>query len=378
MKFIFASDSYKGTLNQKEICGILKDTAEIWFPEAETVSVPVSDGGEGAVEVLIDALGGTPRHTEVHDPVGKRIQAGYALLSQNQAIIEMAQASGLMLLSEEERNLRTANTFGTGELIRDAVEQGCTEMILTIGGSATNDGGIGCLSALGTVFLDADGEELEPKPENLIRIKEIDTTSMKRFLKNIHFTIMCDVKNPLTGRDGATRVYGWQKGGTQEIVDELELGMCHYAGVLKDITGMDVEHISGAGAAGGLGAGLLALTDAALVPGIDAILKLLHFDELLEGADYCITGEGRMDGQSMNGKAVYGVARACKKRNVPCIAIVGNTADGAETMLENGVVGIYRTTPVGMPLKIALSKSKELYVEACERLFQEIAKDMTP
>lgn len=369
MKIVFAPDSFKGTLSAEQICGLLDEKAKLVFPGCETVSIPISDGGEGAADVVVCATKGSFRTVNVQGSMGNPIKAKYGIFHGDCAIIEMAAASGLPLVSVNERNVRRASTYGTGEMIADALDHGIRKFHVAIGGSATNDGGIGCAAALGVRFLDEDGQELEPVPENLCKIRSIDMEHINPHIKEASFTVMCDVTNPLLGETGATYIFGPQKGATEEDKIFLEHGMENYAEVLKAAFGKDIAAVPGAGAAGGLGAGLMAFTGAELSKGIEAILSILDFDHVIEGADLVVTGEGMIDYQSVYGKVPFGVGMAAKKQNIPCIAIVGGMGKDAADIYEHGVDSVITTINGAMPIEKALENAEELFSDAAERMF---------
>lgn len=376
MKIVFAPDSFKGTLSAERICGLLAEKAELVFPGCDTVGIPVSDGGEGASDVVVSAAKGIFRTVTVQDPMGKPVKAKYGIFHEDCAIIEMAAASGLPLVPVNERNVRRASTYGTGELIADALDQGIRKFHIAIGGSATNDGGIGCAAALGARFLDKDGQELVPVPENLSRICSIDRAQMNPHIKEAAFTVMCDVTNPLLGETGATYIFGPQKGASKEDQIFLERGMENYAKVLQETFGKDIASVPGAGAAGGLGAGLMAFVDAELKRGIESILAILDFDHVIEGADLVVTGEGMMDYQSVYGKVPFGVGMAAKKQNIPCVAVVGGMGRDAANIYKYGVNSIMTTINGAMPLEYALEHAEELFSNAAERMFRMIKAGM--
>lgn len=385
MKIVFAPDSYKGSLSAKRICQLLDLAARNVLGECETVSIPVSDGGEGAADVVVAAAGGRYRQVVVRGPLGEPVEAKYGIFPEKPvesgfengvreaAIIEMAAASGLPLVRPEERNVRRASTFGTGQMIRDALEQGIRHFHIAIGGSATNDGGIGCAAALGVRFLGEDGTELEAVPENLGKIRKVDLSGLHPAVERSEFTVICDVTNPLLGETGATRIFGPQKGASSEDLEFLETGMTNYANILKAAFGRDIAASPGAGAAGGLGAGLMAFTGAKLRRGIDTILKLLDFDRVIQGADLVITGEGMMDGQSVFGKVPSGVGRAARKQGIPCVAIVGGMGKNAARIYDCGVDAIITTINGAMSVEAAMENAEELFLDAAERMFRMIA-----
>ena len=284
--------------------------------------------------------------------------------------MEMAAASGLPLVPAELRDPRNTTSYGTGELIRGALDKGFRDLSIAIGGSATNDGGIGCMRALGVRFLDEDGNELSGCGGDLIKIRSIDRSGMDPRLRDTHVTVMCDVTNPLCGENGATRTFGKQKGGTPEILDELEAGMENYRELLRREFGIDMDEEPGAGAAGGLGAALLSFLRAELRSGIETVLDLIEFDKKLEGVSLVVTGEGRADWQSAFGKVMQGVGRRCLRQGVPAVAIVGSMGDGAEQIFDYGIESMITTVNGVMPLEEALERAEELYLGAARRLFR--------
>lgn len=376
MKIIFAPDSFKGTLSADRICELLKEKAELIFPGCETVGIPVSDGGEGASDVVIAATNGEFREITVKDPLGRDISARYGIFRGDSAIIEMATASGLPLLSRDELDVRHASTYGTGQLIADALDTGIRKFHIAIGGSATNDGGMGCAAALGARFLDKEGKELEPVPVNLGKIQEIDLSKMHSGIQEAEFVVMCDVTNPLLGESGATYIFGPQKGADDADKKFLEAGMENYAKVLEKTFGRNVAEVAGAGAAGGLGAGLMAFMDARLNRGIDTILSILDFDNVISGADLIVTGEGMMDYQSVFGKVPNGVGLAARKQDIPCVAIVGGMGVNAADIYTCGVDSIITTINGAMPIEKALENAEELFANAAERMFRFIRAGM--
>ena len=371
MNFVFASDSFKGSLSSLRIGELLTQAAQDVFPGSRCTAVPVADGGEGTAEAVILATDGKWVPVEVHGPLGEPVTAGYGLLPGGSAIIEMASASGLVLVPSEKRDPRNTSTIGTGELIASALKAGCTELTIAIGGSATNDGGMGCARALGVRFLDAKGRELEGKGGDLAKVASIDASGLLPAAKTAHFTVMSDVDNPLLGPDGATFTFGPQKGAVPEIRDELEAGMENYAAMLKRDLGADTD-FPGAGAAGGLGAGLKIFLNAEMRSGSDAVLDLIGFDALLQEADLVVTGEGRIDWQSAHGKVVSGVGKRCKKAGVPCIAIVGGMGERAEEMLSL-VDSIIPTVQGPCPLEYAMEHAEELYASTAGRVMRMLA-----
>lgn len=376
MKLLFASDSFKGTLSSEQIIRLLTDSANRIFPGCETVGVPIADGGEGTVDAVIAVTKGCLRTVKVHGPLMEEASASYGVFHGDSAIIEMAAASGLPMVPAQKRNPLHTTTYGTGELIKDALDNGYRRLSIAIGGSATNDGGMGAMRALGIKFLDQDGKELSGIGEDLGKVADIDVSGLHPAVKDASITVMCDVNNPLTGPDGATYTFGKQKGGTHEILDELEAGMKQYAAVMRDKLGLDVENLAGAGAAGGLGAALCGYLNAELKSGIETVLDLIDFDGLLEGTDLVVTGEGRIDWQSAFGKVPSGVGMRCKAKQIPAVAIVGGMGNGAEKIYEFGVDSIVPTINGAMDIEEALERAEELYISAADRAFRMIRAGM--
>ena len=369
MRFLFASDSFKGTISSARAGELLREAAHATFPDVHTHILEVADGGEGTVDAIVAATGGTKRSVQVTGPLGVPTDATYGLLSKRQAIIEMAAASGLPLVSKTERNPLLTSTFGTGELIRDALNQGARDISLAIGGSATNDGGMGCMRALGFRFLDASDRELAGTGADLAHVARIDTSSEDKRIDETTFHVMCDVDNPLLGTRGATRVFGPQKGASKQVVEELELGMAHYSHVLEaTFVGFDAQ-APGMGAAGGLGAATRAFLNAQLIPGIECVLDLVGFDDLLNDCDLCVTGEGHADAQSAHGKVISGIAKRCKAHGVPCVAVVGGMDADACALMQCGVDAIVPTVIDVASLDETLAHAEENYSFAAQRLF---------
>ncbi len=376
MRFLFASDSFKGSLSSEKIIELLKESAENVFPGCETRGVPIADGGEGTVDAVIAVTKGEKRVIEVHGPLMENVESSYGILHGDCAIIEMAAASGLPMVSPEKRNPLNTTTYGTGELIRDALDQGYQKISIAIGGSATNDGGMGAMRALGIRFLDAEGKELEGRGSDLAKVVDIDSTNLHSAVAEAEFTVMCDVNNPLTGPKGATYTFGKQKGGTPEILDELEMGMKNYAMVIQKKFGINVDSIAGAGAAGGLGAALCVFLNAEMKSGIETVLDLIDFDGLLEETDLVVTGEGQIDWQSAFGKVPSGIGQRCQAKGIPAVAVVGGMGSGAEKIYEFGVESIIPTINGAMEMEEALERAEELYRGATERMFRMIRVGM--
>ncbi len=377
MKFLFASDSFKGSLSSVEIVGILTEEAKRIFPDCECSGVSVADGGEGTIEAVIDAMNGQIRKVLVHGPLMEETTADYGVFEGSHAVIEMAKASGLPMVPAEKRNPLHTTTYGTGELIKAALDEGYRKIAIAIGGSATNDGGMGAMTALGVKFLDQAGNQLTGYGKDLGEVHSIDISGLHPAVKETEFTVMCDVTNPLTGQNGATYTFGKQKGGTPEILEQLEKDMKSYAEKLFELTGIDVDQIKGTGAAGGLGAALNVFLNASMKSGIETVLDLIQFDTLLEGVDLVITGEGRMDWQSAFGKVPSGIGMRCKGKGIPAVAIVGGMGDGAEKIYEYGIESITTTIQGAMPIEEAMERSVELYRGAAQRTFRMLRAGMS-
>ncbi len=374
MKLIFASDSFKGSLSAIESCDILERVTRHIFPGAETLSVPVADGGEGTVDALLRAMGGKRIRVQVTGPMFEPETAEWGMLPDGcTAVMEMAQASGLPYVPSGQRDPRGTTSLGTGQMIAEAIRQGARSILIGIGGSATNDGGMGMLQALGAVFTDAAGKPVQPVGGALKDVDHADFSSLLPELKETRITVICDVDNPLLGGNGATFIYGTQKGATPEILDELEAGMTHFAQVVSAAVGKDIANFPGAGAAGGLGAALGGVLGAALRSGIDAVLDAVDFDSQLDGVSLVVTGEGRIDGQSVQfGKVPVGVARRCAAHGIPTVAVVGGIGVGAEGLFDLCESTIQSTVSGPMSLEEAMRDAPMLYQKAAERLFRAI------
>lgn len=362
MKIVIASDSFKGSLTSAEVadaaeCGI---RAAIDGIPLNIIKVPVADGGEGTAAAIAAAVGGRMVTATAADPLGRPLRAAYALIpgtdGSTVAVIDTAAASGLPLLTKEERNPLKTSTFGTGELILDALDAGCREFIIGLGGSATNDGGMGMLAALGASFCDADGYELDGRGCDLEAVRSIDLSGMTPSLKEARFTVACDVDTPFCGPQGAAAVFAPQKGACKQDVEKLEQGMQNFAAVIKDTFGTDISRMPGAGAAGGLGGAFCAFLGATLRKGTDIVLDSIGFDSLLDGADLVITGEGRADFQTPKGKTAAGVLARAKAAGVPAILIAGKI-EHCKELDDMGFRALIQTAPDNMPIATALDKA---------------------
>lgn len=370
MKFLFASDSFKGTLTSRRTAELLAQAAGEIFPGCVCDSIEIADGGEGTADAVLSAADGTKIHMTAAGPLMERIPVSYVQLDNTRAVMEMASASGLPLAPEGKRDPRETTTYGTGEMIADALSKGFRDISIAIGGSATNDGGMGCMRALGVRFLDGSGRELKGRGKDLIRVRSIDPSGMDPRVKECTFTVMCDVTNPLCGPSGATYTFGKQKGGTPEMLDELEAGMCNYRDVLLRQFGVDMDAVPGAGAAGGLGAALMVFLNGKLKSGIETVLELTDFDRRLEGVSLVVTGEGAADWQSVSGKVMQGIGMHCRKLGIPVTAVVGSMGPGAEQLYEYGIDSIITTVNGIIPLDEAMERAEELYLDAARRMFR--------
>ena len=370
-KCVVVSDSFKGTVSSREICAIAQRVIPRHFPACEVVCIPVADGGEGTVDCFAQAMGAQRVGVTVTNALGEKSAAAYARLGEL-AIIEMAAAAGLPQVGAL-RCPGTATTYGVGELIAHAVDSGCRKILLGLGGSATNDGGCGCAAALGVGFLDADGQSFVPVGDTLGRIARIDTAEAEVLLRSVEITVMCDVTNPLYGPTGAAYVFAPQKGADAEKVKSLDAGLRHFGDVIRSQYGLDVSAMPGAGAAGGMGAGCVALLGGTIQSGIDAVLDVTGFDRQLEGADLVITGEGRIDSQSADGKVVSGVARRTRAKGVPLIAIAGGIADSAGAVYDIGVSAMFSTDRAALPVDMLGARSPGDYEATLSDIMSLIA-----
>ena len=376
MKLLFASDSFKGTLSSEKTVDLLTRAAKAVFGEVEYSGVPVADGGEGTTDAVIAAENGEKIYVDVYGPLMERTRADYGKFGDHKAVIEMAAASGLPMVPMEKRNPLYTTSYGTGEMIRNALDLGFTDISIAIGGSATNDGGMGCARALGIRFLDSEGNELEGCGKDLIKVAHIEMSGLCEDQNNAEITFMCDVTNPLCGKDGATYTFGRQKGATPEIQQELEAGMCNYRDVIKREFGIDCDAVTGAGAAGGLGAALKVFLNGEMKSGVETVLDLIRFDERLEGVDLVVTGEGRTDWQSCFGKVMQGVGEHCAAKNVPAVGLSGSLGKDAMDICRHGIRSLMTTVNAPMMLQEALDRADELYLEGAVRMFRFIKTGM--
>jgi glycerate kinase len=358
MKVVIAVDSFKGSLSSADGAAALAEGIRTAEPSFEVVCIPIADGGEGTLDAVQSVRGGERIEVDATDPLGRPHRAPYLLLwKQKTAVVELAQASGLPLLEPGERDPLKTTTLGTGQVIRSAIEAGARRIVIGVGGSATNDGGVGLSTALGARFLDAGGEDVAPVGETLLDIEKIDLSAVPRSAMQATYKVATDVRNPLCGPLGAAQVYGPQKGADEEAVERLDQGLEHLAGIIDRFRGTDVAHLPGAGAAGGVGACLAGLFNAEIVSGFDAIAEVIGLDEVIAGADVVITGEGKLDGQTLSGKVPYGVARRAREHDVPVFAVAGEILPEAESLRKEGIDGFFPIVSGPMSLEHAMANA---------------------
>lgn len=360
MKIVLAPDSFKESMTAKEACEAIEKGLRKVMDNLECIHVPMADGGEGTTQSLVDATGGKFYTVEVTGPLGERKEAIFGILGDEKtAILEMAEASGLEILPREKRDATITTTYGTGELIKVALDKGVETILIGIGGSATNDGGAGMVQALGGKLLDRVGNEIGFGGGELAKLEKIDISNLDKRLKDVKIIVACDVQNPLTGPTGASHVFGRQKGANEEQREQLDRNLKHYAEIIRRDLGKDVETIPGAGAAGGLGAGLMAFLSAELRKGIDIVIEYSKLEDKIQGADYVITGEGSIDGQTRFGKTPYGVAKVAKKYDIPVIALAGNVGKDIDVLYDYGFTAIFSILPRVETLEKAINNGKK-------------------
>lgn len=368
--FILVPDSFKGTLSAIEVCNIMKSSIKNLYKDANIISVPVADGGEGTVDAFLYALGGEKKSIWVSDAFNEqKILAHYAMLKDNIAVIEMATCAGLPLVKNRLEPDKTT-TFGVGELIIDAINSGAKKIILGLGGSATNDGGCGMAAALGVKFKDEQDQEFIPTGGTLSQIYKIDMNNIYSKIKDVEFVSMCDVDNPLCGKLGASAVFAPQKGADEDMVKSLDEGLAHLAKIIKRDLHIEVKDIKGAGAAGGLGAGSIAFLQSKLTKGIDVILDTINFDELVSKADIVFTGEGKFDSQSLHGKVVMGVANRSQKYKTPVIVVTGAIGENIQEAYNKGITAIFSINKEPMEFSKSALKSKENMILTMENILR--------
>lgn len=373
-KVIIIPDSFKGTLSAKQICRILKEKVHQQFPACEVVTVPVADGGEGSVDCFLEALGGRKETVQVHGPYMELMEAEYGILSDGTAVVEMASCAGLPLV-EDRKNPKKTTTYGVGELILAAAKAGSKRIITGLGGSCTNDGGCGMAAALGIPFYDAQDREFVPTGGTLKEIRRIDMSRREKLLDQIELLAMCDITNPLTGPEGAAHVFSPQKGADEGMIQELEAGMVHYASILEQTVQIPkIRELPGGGAAGGMGTGMAALLGAKLIPGIQAVLDTVQIDTLAEHADLILTGEGKIDSQSIHGKVLSGIARRGKALGIPVVAIAGGIdREALPELYRDGLTAAFSINQLPEDFSVSRGKSMENLKTEMENLLRLIA-----
>lgn len=368
-KYVVAPDSFKESMTAKEVCDEMEKGIKIVDKDAQVIKVPMADGGEGTVDSLVDATHGQRITVEVTGPLGNKIRAYYGILGNGTtAVIEMAKASGLEIVQKKKRNPMITTTFGTGELIRDALDHNVKEIIIGLGGSSTNDGGSGMAQALGAILLDQNNYQIFFGGGNLDKLDKIDISNLDSRLQDVKIILASDVTNPLIGKDGASRVFGPQKGATPEMVEKLENNLQHYAKIIKRDLNKDVASVSGAGAAGGLGAGLMAFTSCKMRQGVDIAIEVTKLEEKVKSADYVFTGEGGTDFQTKFGKTPYGVAKLGKKYHKPVISLAGYLGEGIDSLYSEGFTAIFGIIPEVCDLSTALKNGPSNVARTTENI----------
>lgn len=372
MKIIIAPDSFKGSLTSIEVSDALEQGVKMVYPEAKVEKIPMADGGEGTVQCLVNATRGIIYEKEVIGPLGDKVVASYGILGNKiTAVIEMASASGLPLVPPLKKNPLITTTYGTGQLIKAALDHGCHEMIIGIGGSATSDGGAGMVQALGVHLLDERGKEIGYGGSQLIRLNRIDISGMDLRIQKTKIMVASDVQNPLCGPTGASRIYGPQKGATEEMIITLDNALNHFANIIKRDLKKDIINVSGAGAAGGMGAGLIAFLEAELKPGIDIVINTVHLDEILQNADLVITGEGEINGSTIYGKTPIGVARVAKKYQIPVISVSALIDESGLIVKNYGIDYLIKPENPSMNIEYSRSKKVDLLKNAISKFLRE-------
>lgn len=376
-KIIIAIDSFKGCLSSSEIAEAVEAGILSACPTVEVIKTPIADGGEGTVEALVHATHGRYVQMEVHNPLMQPTKATYGILGDRKtAVIEMSAASGLALIPWKESNVMHTTTYGTGEMVRNAINQGCRDILLGIGGSATNEGGIGMLQALGFGFADASGQPVAPVGSQLEQIARIETAHVMPELNDCRFHILTDVRNPFCGKEGAAYIFGPQKGATPSDVVALDKGLVHLAALIRQTTGKQIEATAGTGAGGGMAGGCLAFLHAELQPGIEVIKQLLRFDEMIQNADLIFTGEGKIDAQTLQGKVLSGILSSAHRLHIPVIALTGNCREAPlEELYQKGLTALYSIHPAPVPLEQALQP--DFALKQVERTAEQIMRTLT-
>ncbi len=371
---LVAPDSFKESLDTMRVAQSIEMGIKKILPSAKVIKMPISDGGEGLIKTLVSSVGGELVYQDVYDPLGEKTKGHFGILRDGStAVVELAVASGLALVPKEKRDPLIATTFGTGQLMKKAIEMGMTKIIVGLGGSATNDGGAGMLQALGVRLLDDSGHEIGFGAQGLNDLKKIDTSKLNELLKNVELVAACDVDNPLCGVCGASNIYGPQKGATDDIIGYLDKSLEHFAKIIHEQLSIDISELSGAGAAGGTGAGLVAFCGAAIRPGTELLMEILDMEGIIaKGIDLVITGEGEINKQTAYGKAPIRLAKLAKKYDVPVLAIVGSIGDDAEIVYEHGIDAIMSIIPRPVTLSYAMKEAEKLLVDAAARAMRLI------
>ena len=373
MKIVIAPDSFKGSLTATEAADAIEIGFRAVYPDAEYVKVPMADGGEGTVQSLVDATSGTIINQKVEGPMGDMVSGFFGILGDNRtAIVEMSAASGIHLVKPEERNIYLASSFGTGQLINAALDHGCDKLIIGLGGSATNDGGMGMMKALGAQFLGQGGAPLAPDVCALLQLAKIDLQFLDPRLSKIEIIVACDVNNPLCGENGSSRIFGPQKGATEDDIVVLDKALARYGDVLAINTGRNIAAKPGAGAAGGMGAALIGLIDAVVKPGVDLVIEIVDLAKSLVNTNLVITGEGRIDSQTAHGKTPIGVAKIAKSHNLKVICIAGSVEDGADISHQIGIDKIYSVIERDYDLTEVLIEAGHKLTQAAQKIAKSL------
>lgn len=374
--FVLAPDSFKESLTAKEVCQAMEEGIKRVFPDASIRHAPMADGGEGSTESVVDATGGKIIKHTVQGPLGQEVEGDIGLHGNGKsAFIEMASASGLHLVPSDKRNPLETSTYGTGQLIAKCLDLGINDIMIGIGGSATNDGGMGMAQALGYKFFDENNHELDGKGKNLSKVVKIDSSQVHPKLSQAKVTVACDVDNPLTGPKGAAHIFGPQKGADSQMIDQLDKGLAHFSNVISQELGIDILTTPGSGAAGGLGGGLMAFADAELKAGIDILIETTNLAEKFSGADFVLTGEGQINHQTKHGKTPYGVLKAAKKVNpdIKVIAIAGSVSGDIDDLRLLGFDAVFGTIAELLPLDDLFKVSPENIARVTENICKLLA-----
>lgn len=369
-KFILAPDSFKGTMSSLVICNIMEKAIRGHYPEAQVIKIPVADGGEGTVDCFLEAVGGKKVATKIKGPYFEEMDSFYGLLPDGKtAVVETAAAAGLPLV-ENRKNPALTTTYGVGQLIRHAVDNGCNRIIIGLGGSCTNDGGTGMAAALGIMFFDENNNEFIPTGGTIDRIARIDFSNRLKELGSCEIVAMCDVDNPLYGINGSAYMFGPQKGADENMIRQLDRNLEYLSELIGHDCGIDLAQLPGAGAAGGMGAGVVSFIGAELKPGIDVVMETVCFNEFLEGVDCVFTGEGKLDAQSRHGKVVVGIGRRTKLKNIPVIAVVGDIGDDIDWVYSEGISAVMSINRVAVSFAKARQRCESDLAKAMDTLMR--------